>query len=372
MTKPPVPNAWCEIFCDRISRNIELALSLLPDKSQFCAVLKGDAYGHGINQVVPLVMEQGIECIGISSNEEAQAVRRAGFAGRLLRVRTASPLEIIDALPQKVEEQVSTAGAAAFMRDLVDQGKYQVGVHLSLNANGMSRDGLEISNASGKAQCEKTVEHLKTHIVGICTHFPSNDPKELSQSADQFQKDSLWVIENGGLSRSDLLVHAGSSLTLVSDHKIQTDMYRCGAILYGILKPEWGFRPTMALKSRIVSIGEYPSGSTVGYDRSIALNEDKRLACVSIGYANGFRRNSLHSAVDIGGVAAPIVGKISMNTLVADVSHVDDAQVGDEVAIFGEATAITMTAVEQQFETILADLFCDWGLRNTRFYSSSA
>lgn len=368
MSKPSVPNAWCEIFCDRISSNIELALSRLPDNSQFCAVLKGDAYGHGINQVAPLVMEQGIECIGISSNEEARAVRLAGFEGRLLRVRTAAPSEIIDVLPQRVEEQVSTVDAAAFLRELLDQGRYCSGVHLSLNAKGMSRDGLEISNANGQKQCEMLLDHLKNQIVGICTHFPSNIVQELSQSADQFQKDAGWVIENAGLSRSDLLVHAGSSLTLVSDQKIETDMFRCGAILYGILKPELGFRPTMELKSRIVSIGEYPSGSTVGYDRSAVLDEDKRLACVSIGYANGFRRISSNSAIDVCNIAAPIVGKISMNTIVADVSNIDNAQVGDEVTIFGEATTITTAAVEKQFDTILTDLFCDWGMRNNRVY----
>jgi len=127
----------------------------------------------------------------------------------------------------------------------------------------------------------------------------------------------------------------------------------------------------MELKSRIVSIWEYPCGSTVRCDRSTILNEDKRLACVSIGYANGFRRNSSNSAVDICSTAAPMVGKISMNTIIADDSEVDKAQVGVEVTVFGESTAIATATVERQFDTILADLFCDWGLRNTRVYSRS-
>lgn len=363
------PGSWCEIHCDRISRNLELARGLVPEGRQFCVVLKADAYGHGISKVAPLAMEQGVSSIGITSNAEAQAVRRAGFGGRLIRLRAATPAEMLAALPDRVEEQVGSLLAARALETIARDGR--VRAHLALNAEGMSRDGLEIGTRGGRGVCLEILERLRGQIVGICTHFPNNDPAALGQSSALFEQQVRWVCDSGGMRRSDLIVHAGSSLTLISGVPVHTDMYRCGAILYGILKPELGFRPTMDLKARIVSIGDYPKGNTVGYDRACALTRDRRLACISIGYANGIARASHdRGAVVIRGALAPVMGKISMNTIVADVSELQAAAVGDEVCVFGgnPAAPITPPMAERQFGTIMADLYTDWGGRNHRIY----
>lgn len=366
-----IQNAWCEIHLDRISKNLELALELVPEGAQFCAVLKADAYGHGIEKVTPLMCEQGVNCIGITTNAEARAVRNAGFAGRLIRVRAATQAEMDGAIVDRVEEQVGSIHAAKQLAALMDAGKYKLGAHLSLNAKGMSRDGLEISTKSGQEDCSRIIEKLGDGIIGICSHFPSNDPDQLQQSSTLFQQQADWVLAQSGLKRDDLLIHAGSSLTLVSDEQIETDMYRCGAILYGILKPELGFRTTMDLKAHVVSLGDYPTGTTVGYDRSKLLERDGQLACISIGYANGFRRNGYESGVvAINNNLCPIVGKVSMNTIVADVTGLRGVGVGDEVTVFGgeRSGVIGQGVVEQEFETIMADLYADWGLRNPRIY----
>lgn len=371
MQNPTPNNAWCEIRQDRISSNLALALALVPEGTRFCAVLKADAYGHGICQVAPLVQEQDVGHIGITTNGEARAVREAGFRGSLIRLRAATIAEMDDAIDDCVEEQVGSLQAAEQLETLIKAGRYKMGAHLSLNAKGMSRDGLEISTAAGKEICQRIIEQLSNRIVGICSHFPSNELEQLRQSSTLFQQQAAWVLAHSDLRREELLIHAGSSLTLVSDEHIQTDMYRCGAILYGILKPELGFRPTMELKARVVSLGDYPMGTTVGYDRSKLLEQDGRLACISIGYANGFRRNGYErSTVAINDSLCPVVGKISMNTIVADVTDMKDVAVGDEVIIFGgeRSNTIKRGSAEHQFETIMADLYADWGLRNPRLY----
>lgn len=363
--------SWCEIDRNCIAKNLEIALSLLPKGTRFCAVLKADAYGHGIDQVVPIVIKQGVDCVGITSNAEAEAVRNAGFCGQLLRLRAATAEEIEGAAIYQLEEQVSSIETALKLKALAQSGEYKSGIHLALNANGMSRDGLELETAKGRESCKKIIDYVGHKIVGICSHFPSNDPAQLRQSAELFQQHTNWVISNSQLDRNHLLVHAGSSLTLVSGEKTETDMYRCGALLYGILKPELDFRTPMALRSKIVSIGEFPQGATVGYDRSKTLDKDRRLACVSIGYANGFYRHAHQGAfVSIDGKPCEVVGKVSMNTIVVDVTEVPKTCVGDVVTIFGsdEPGAITSAQAEKQFDTILADLFADWGHRNPRVY----
>lgn len=368
MTSDRCPGSWCEIHLDRISRNLKLTLGLIPPGRRICAVLKADAYGHGIGQVVPLMQAQGVTCIGITSNAEAFAVRDAGFDGTIIRVRAATPDEIENGLEARVEEQVSSLAIAEKMRALKLMG-HKVRAHLALNALGMSRDGLEISTDEGRSTCRSILNLLAGDIVGICTHFPCNAPGNLRSSANLFQDHVSWVIENSTLERSDVLVHAGSSLTLVSDEPVETDMYRCGAILYGILKPELGFQTTMVLKARVVSVGDYPKGASVGYDRACRLDKDRKLACLSIGYANGFRRGTgADAAVVLGGCLAPVLGKISMNTLAIDVTDVDGIQIGDEAIVFGgiEDTKGSIAATEQQFRTIMADLYADWGMRNAR------
>lgn len=367
----PVPSSWCEIYSDRIASNLELALGLLPEGAEFCAVMKADAYGHGIEHVVPLLMEQDVRCIGITSNAESRAVRAAGFSGRLIRLRAATPQEMTGALADCVEEQVGSLWAAKQLRQIINSGAHPIGVHLALNCDGMCRDGLEVSTVAGQQECLRILDEIGAHVVGICTHFPSNEPAPLSHSSELFNQQVAWVCDNSNLKRTDLLVHAGSTLTLVSGEVIETDMFRCGAVLYGIVKPELGFRPSMELKSHVVHLGDYPKGATVGYDRDRLLDADRRLASISIGYASGYSRIAQdRGAVLIRGKRAPVLGKVSMNSVVADVSGISDVQVGDEAIVFGGRgpNAIGPEAATAQFGTILADLFSDWGMRNSRTY----
>jgi alanine racemase len=230
---------------------------------------------------------------------------------------------------------------------------------------------LELSTNEGQKTCIEILDLVGTHIVGICNHFPSNLPEELIQSDQRFKDDVDWVFANSALDRSTIKIHSGSSLSLVSNHSVTTHMFRCGAILYGILKPEWGFQPTMELKAAVTSVTTYPKGSTIGYDRAVTLKQDRRLANISLGYANGFGRDFFgHSSVLIGGGVAPVLGKISMNTLVADVTDLAPISVGDTVVVFGQqgSRSIDIPTMERQSNTIMADLFTDWGHRNPRIY----
>jgi len=157
----------------------------------------------------------------------------------------------------------------------------------------------------------------------------------------------------------------------ISAVPVETDMYRCGAILYGILNPELGFRPTMELKSRVVHLGDYPKGATVGYDRDTRLETHRRLACISIGYAAGYSRIAQdRGAVVIRGKLAPVLGKVSMNSIVADVTEITNVEVGDEAIVFGGDSkgGIGPDRAVKHFGTILPDLLSDWGMRNPRFY----
>lgn len=374
MTDHPNESAWCEISPAQISQNLRHTLDRLPAQTRLCAVIKADAYGHGIENVVPVLMAQGVSHIGISSNGEARAVRAAGFTGAILRLRTATPDEVKSALGEDVQELVGSEEALLAIRDRLGE-KPLPKLHISLNANGMSRDGVELSTPQGRRACGNILKLGAGKIVGLCTHFPSNHSDELVENIARFQRDVAWIFANSSLLRQDVMIHAGSTLTLVSGLDPQVDMMRCGAILFGIAGPSPAFHPALTLKSRVISVGSYPKGSTIGYDRTTVLNRDRRLASVALGYANGYRRRFAQSAqgaqgaeVLIRGQSCPVMGAISMNTIVADVTELPEVAISDEVVAFGQqgGREIGSQRLEQLSGTIMADLFTDWGRRNPR------
>ncbi|OIQ34137.1 MAG: alanine racemase [Roseobacter sp. MedPE-SWchi] len=368
MPLPVTESAWCEISQGQIAQNLRHTLARLPDQTRLCAVVKADAYGHGIENVVPLVIGQGLSHIGISSNAEARTVRAAGFTGSILRLRTATPDEVEGALQYRVEELVGSEEGVLAILGRVGQRRLPP-LHISLNADGMSRDGLELSTPAGRGACARILELADGHIVGLCTHFPSNHPDELGENIARFQQDLAWVFAHSSLQRQEVLTHAGSTLTLAAGLDPQVDMMRCGAILFGIAAPSPVFHPALTLKSRVISIGSYPKGSTIGYDRTTVLRRDRLLASVALGYANGYSRQLSQGAeVLIRGQSCPVMGAISMNTIVADVSALPEVAIGDEVVAFGRQAEqeILSEAMERQSGTIMADLLTDWGQRNPR------
>jgi alanine racemase len=140
-------------------------------------------------------------------------------------------------------------------------------------------------------------------------------------------------------------------------------------VLYGIAGAGRGFAPTMALKARVTNAAAFPAGSTIGYARAARLEEDRVLANISLGYSNGYVRQFTGRArVLIRGRLLPVLGKISMNTVVVDVSSLPEVQTGDEAVAFGaqDGAEITVAMIEAQSGTIMADLYTDWGHRNPR------
>ncbi|CUH40080.1 Alanine racemase [Jannaschia seosinensis] len=363
----PIADAWVEIDLDRMRNNLATIFRRLPEGSRYCAVLKADAYGHGIDRVAPVLADEGVDFAAITDNADVFALRRAGFAGRIMRLRGAAPEEARQVCGLGVEELVTGATAARALADPADPRP----VHLPINAGGMGRDGLELSTEYGRAEAREILTLPGLQVVGLATHFPINSEDELAAGRARFEADVAWCLHMGKLSRDALLVHAASSLGLMAAAEIKFDMVRDGAALWGIVGPRSEFGNVMSLRARITSINRLPEGATVGYDRVARLTRETRVANVSIGYANGVRRTMANRAqVAVRGQIVPLIGKISMNALTLDVTDIPDAQAGDTVTLFGTdgAARITRAMTEAATGTIMADLYCDWGRSNRRVY----
>ena len=369
--KAGAPNAWIEVDPEVFENNLRLVLAALTGGAKVCAIMKADAYGIGIDMVMPSIIKARVPYVGIASTEEARMVRACGFKGRLMRVRAATLDEVEGALPYKVEELVGNLAAAQAMGDIARKRGRTLRVHLALNSAGMSRNGLELSTEQGRRDAEALTRIPRLQIVGVMTHFPTEDRADILQGLDVFKQQTAWLFSNTVLRREGVILHAANSFAVQHIPESHLDMVRPGGALYGYGgTPKPPFDHVAAFKSRVASVNAYIAGDTVSYDRTHTLKRDSLLANLPVGYSDGYRRAfSNKGNVLIRGRRAPVVGRVTMNTTMVDVTDIPGVQAGDEVVLFGRQgeECITQAEIEDQTGVILADQYTIWGNSNPKF-----
>jgi alanine racemase len=363
-------NAWIEIDPEVFESNLRLVQAALVGGATICAVMKADAYGIGIDMVMPSVIKARVPYVGIASTEEARMVRACGFKGRVMRVRAATLDEIEDALPYKVEELVGNLAAAQAIGDIARKRRRSLRIHLALNSAGMSRNGIEMNTERGRQDAEALAKIEDLQIVGMMTHFPTEDRVDILQGLDAFKEQAAWLFAHTALRREDVILHAANSFAVQHISESHLDMVRPGGALYGYggtPKPPFGH--VAAFKSRVASVQAYPAGDTVSYDRTYELKRDSLLANIPVGYSDGYRRAySNKGAMLIRGRRAPVVGNVTMNTTMVDVTDIPGVLAGDEAVLFGKqgGNEITQAEIEELAGVILADQYTVWGTSNPK------
>ena len=344
-------NGWIEIDAGALEANIR-ALRQLLGPVRLCAVMKADAYGNGIALLMPSILRLGIADIAITANDEARVARALGYRGRMLRIRAATPEEMEDGLALGIEELIANPSAAQRLAALWRKrgGRRPLPVQLALNAGGMSRNGLELSSAWGKADARTLLAIDGLAVRGAMTHYPSETADDIRAQLARFEADLGWL-QGEGLVGRDIVRHTANSFATLEHPATRLDMVRVGGLLYG----DPGsvstdrFAPTMTIKSRVAAVNHFPPGQTVAYDRTYRLERESWLANVPLGYSDGYRRAFSHAnrpefasettnrtEVLIGGRRFPVVGRVTMNTLMVDVTGFENAMaLGQEVVLFG-------------------------------------
>lgn len=364
-----VNNSRIEISRSALEYNTQKVQKLLGDKSTLCAILKGDAYGHDLSLVTPVMLKNNVQCIGVASNQELKTVRELGFKGRLMRVRNATEDEMRQATKYDVEELIGNLDMAKRLDAIAAHQGRTLRIHLALNAGGMSRNGLEVSNDAGlnQAKAISDLSHLK--IVGIMSHYPEEDAKAVRKDLARFKVQSQQVLNITGLKRDEVTLHVANTFATLTVPESWLDMVRVGGVFYGDTIANNEYLRVMTFKSSIAAVNHYPKGNTVGYDRTYTLKRDSVLANIPVGYADGYRRvfsNAGH--VLIGGQRVPVVGKTSMNTVMVDVTDLKNVSPGDEVVFFGKQgnAEITATEVEDISGALFTEMSILWGATNQR------
>ncbi|AIU66855.1 alanine racemase [Vibrio coralliilyticus] len=362
-------NAWLEISLGQFKQNMAQFRSHLSSQTKLCVVMKADAYGNGIRGLMPTILELNVPCIAIASNAEARTVRDSGFEGQLVRVRSADIQEIEQAMDLDIEELIGSLEQANQIKSLSTDKTIKV--HLALNDGGMSRNGIDMSTEKGKQEALDIAKHQGIDIVGIMTHFPNYDADEVRSKLADFNQSSAWLIENANLNRNDVLLHVSNSYTALNVPEAQLDMVRPGGVLYGDLPTNPEYPSIVSFKTRVASLHNVPTNSTVGYDSSYVTKRDSVLANLPVGYSDGYPRKMGNRAhVIVNGQRAPVVGKTSMNTTMVDVTDVKGVITGQEVTLFGQQAnaQISVGEMEEHAELIFPELYTVWGTANPRLY----
>ncbi|MEQ5732377.1 alanine racemase [Providencia alcalifaciens] len=364
-----VNNSWIEISRGALEFNVQKVQALLGDKSSLCAVLKGDAYGHDLSLVTPIMIENNVQCIGVTNNQELKTVRDLGFKGRLMRVRNATEQEMAQATQYDTEELIGNLAMAQRLNAIAKQQNKIIPIHLALNSAGMSRNGLEVSHAAGLNEAKQISELPQLKIVGIMSHYPEEDEAQIRKDLAKFKKGSQQVLAVTGIKREDVMLHVANTYATITVPESWLDMVRVGGIFYGDTVATNDYKRVMTLKSNIAAVNHYPKGNTVGYDRTYTLKRDSVLANIPVGYADGYRRvfsNTGHALIN--GQTVPVLGKTSMNTVMVDVTDLKKVSPGDEVVFFGKQGNAEITA--EEVEDISGALFTEmsilWGATNKR------
>jgi alanine racemase len=351
--KVPRSNAWFEIDAAAFEHNIAQVRAILGDGgAELCTIMKADAYGNGLDLLMPSVLKTRVKAVGITSNDEARVAREMGFKGRLLRVRTGTLDEIEDAFPLNVEELVGNPVAAARIAQLWSRAHPDraLPIHLCLNADGMSRNGVELKTDYGKRDASAILAIRSLRIAGLMTHYPTEDTDDILRQLARFHQDTGWLKANG-LPSGTITRHTANTFATLHHPQTRLDMVRVGGALYGDTSADFlaRFQPTITLKSRVAAVNHFPADETVAYDRTYKLARDSWLANIPIGYSDGYRRSLSHAnqpdfaneeknktEILIGGRRYPVVGRVTMNTLMVDVTGDQDRiKLDDEVVLFG-------------------------------------
>ena len=365
-------NSYMEVDTRAFANNIKVAKKAMGNV-KICAVIKSDAYGAGISTIMPVLISEKIPCVAITSNEEARITRSLGYKGEVLRIRAATMGEIKDAIKYNVIETIGNLEEAKKLDYLAKSLKRKINIHIKLNSGGMDRNGLDVSWERGKQDAREIFKLKNLVITGLMSHSPYDEVDKVKEIVKKFDRDTDFMIKEGKLDRSKLTLHLANSYGAMQVPEARYDMVRVGYLIYGFESDY--VKPTISLKSYVAIINDYPKGSSVSYDGTYTLGRDSRLANIPIGYSNGyFRTLSNKGMVLIRGHKVPVLGRVTMNTMMVDITDFPDIQEGDEVVLYGSqcGNEITLEDMEKNSGTILSELIVLWGKTNPVFVKDYA
>ena len=333
----PLRPAWIEIDLGKLRRNLQLIRRDLPRNVQLLAVVKDEAYGHGALDVARIALEEGAWGFGLSTLEEAVALRDAGITAPLLLLGERQEAELPWCVEHNLTVCVNEPHMVRKLVRLAAKTGRRVPVHVKIHT-GMSRFGVRWDEAL--PLIEQICAEKSLLLEGVMTHFAQSDETDKTFANLQFSRFNEVL---KGMAARGIKVkyrHACNSGGFLDLPQAHLDMVRVGILLYGVFPSSVcrripGIEPVMSVKARIAAIQKLKPGEVVGYGMRYTAPSERRIAVLPIGYGDGFPRVRNQGGALIHGQRAPLVGGIAMDALMVDITDIPEARMWDEAVIMG-------------------------------------
>ena len=366
---------WADIDLDALAHNYNTIKTHIPSDTKFLGVMKADAYGHGAVPMSHALVQLGASYLAVSNLEEALQIRRGGIRAPILILGYTPPMYAENMVYMDMTQEVHSLEYAKRLDDALHGTNFILNVHLKLDT-GMTRIGFTAydNEASLRGMLEAAkLPHL--HVEGAFTHFcvaDSKDPADEAFTRLQYSRfcGALSFLDAQGIQPE--LRHCCNSGATLLYPEYAMDMVRPGIVTYGVHPSAdtvdiLDLQPVMRLSTTVSQIRDIPAGVAVSYGRTYTTPSDRRLAVLSIGYADGLtRRLSGNISFLIRGRYAPVVGRICMDLCMVDVTDIPDVQVGDVVTVIGAGMPCENMA--EKLDTIAYEVLCGINKRIPRIY----
>ena len=345
--------AWVEIDLPAIDRNVGRIKQALPPHVRYVAVVKANAYGHGMPEVATRLLQAGVDCFAVANVAEAANLREIGHDADILLLSPTLPSELPRALALGLDITLNSLDEAKALAAAAAKAGLKAKVHVKVDT-GMGRAGVWHEHA---AELFAFVQVAGFEWRGVFTHFSDAD-SDPTYTAGQ-RAIFLKLLERiPAAVRSGLMIHADNSAGLESfSASAPFNAVRVGLMQYGLppssgsflasLRPE----PVLSFHARVVLVKDLPAGTAVSYNRTKTLSRPTRVAIVAVGYGDGVpTAASNRGSFLVRGQRCPILGRVTMDQSIVDVTDVLSVIVGDVATILGAQGADRITVAE----------FCAW------------
>ncbi|RRJ97318.1 alanine racemase [Opitutaceae bacterium TAV4] len=366
---------WAEIDLAALERNLRLIRASLPAHIRYVAVVKADAYGHGLPQTAARLMHAGADLFAVASIAEAAALREIGPDWPVLSLGPVLPEEDRHIADYNVAVTVSTTDEVARFSAAARAAGRPIAVHLKIDT-GMGRLGVWHEQAETIYQNLRDAPGLR--LEGVFTHFSSPD-EDAAFTAEQRRRFVAAIGRCRGLDPAKIFVHADNSAGLET---IETagpfNAARIGLLQFGVL-PHAGSllaqvrtEPVFSFRTRIGLVKPLPAGTDISYGRTHTLSRDSRVAILTGGYGDGIPRHASNRAcVLVRGRRCPVLGRVTMDQTIIDVTDLPaDTGPGEEVVLVGRQNGaeIALTEFSRWGDTIPWETLCSVTKRVARIY----
>ncbi len=368
------PLVWAEVNLNHLRHNLrQIRRAAKKSGAQILAIVKADAYGHGMKMAAKALEREGVSFFGVANIDEALELRKLCPKAGILVLGSFHKDQVSAYVRKRILPTVSSLEDAKVLQNFLAKTRIHFPVHLKVDT-GMGRLG--VWHEESEKLFRGILKCKNIRVDGVFTHFASADHSDKTSTRKQIRIFERVIREVGRFGISPRYFHAANSLGLLRFKKSHLNLVRPGIILYGLNPLGSGrlpmkLKPVLSLKTRISFLKEFGPGRTVSYGATYRVPQRTRIAVLPIGYSHGYRVGfSNKSRVLVNGQRCPVVGRVTMDQTLVDVGQTARIKRWDPVTLIGREGKNNVTAEElaKIAETIPYEIVCSIHSRIPRIY----